>query len=376
MAKKASSHGYERIALSCQGGGSLGAYHIGAYRAMHENGYFPDVVSGISIGSFTAALIAGNEPENRISALTNFWKKISYPDFGEGIKMTDDLRRKHNKFSSLQGFIFGQPNFFEPRTPPPQFQSPGSLEALSYYDTSPLRDTLLEFVDFDRINKGKTQLLLGAVKIKTGELVFFDSAKQKLGPEHVMASGSMPPGFPPMKIDGELYWDGGCVSNTPLEGIFQIKPSLHTLCFMVDLFNGPGEEPKTMDDVAARQKDIQFASRTTHHIQHVCDKHNLRKALNHLLSKVPDSLAQDAAIKEIKELADQTNFDIVHVIYNPPAYEISTKDCEFSRTSIIDRAEHGYIDTRRAIDKSPWTEAKKAHMGSRIHRFVSENVTK
>lgn len=367
-------HGYDRIALACQGGGSLGAYHIGAYQAMEEAGYLPDIVSGISIGGFTAALIAGNEPQNRISALKEFWKAISYPDFAEDLPMTVEMRRKHNSFSSMQGVIFGQPNFFEPRNPVPQMQKAGTIAALSYYDTSPLRETLLKFVDFDRINRNATRLLLGAVKVKTGELVFFDSEKEKIGPEHVMASGSMPPGFPPMVIEGEMYWDGGCVTNTPLEGILNVSPKVHTLCFMLDLFSAEGEEPKNMDEMSSRSKDILYASRTAHHIGHTNDKQNMRKAINHLLKTLGPSAQKDPIIKELSVFAADFDFDIVHSVYKAPSYEISSKDCEFSRTSIVDRALHGYNDLKEALDQAPWLKTKRgSHIGSRVHKFVSKH---
>jgi len=376
MSKQTKPHGYDRIALACQGGGSLGAYHIGAYQAMDEAGYMPDIVSGISIGAFTAALIAGNEPKDRVSVLKEFWKAISYPDFGEDLPMSLEMRRSHNMFSSMQGFIFGQPNFFEPRNPVPQLQKEGTVAAISYYDTTPLRQTLLNFIDFDRINSKATRLLLGAVKVKTGELVFFDSAKIEIRPEHVMASGSMPPGFPPQIIDGDMYWDGGCVSNTPLQGIVDIQPAVKTLCFMLDLFSAEGAEPKNMDEVSARTKDIQYSSRTAHHIGHVSDKHNMRKAISHLLTKMGPSALKDPIIKEINGFAADYDFDVVHCIYNAPAYEVSSKDCEFSRTSIVDRAAHGYTDLKEALTASPWLDSKKRdpHIGSAVHRFVSKGI--
>ncbi len=375
MTKSKPSHGYERIALACQGGGSLGAYHIGAYQAMEEAGYLPDVVSGISIGAFTAALIAGNEPENRISALKEFWKTISYPDFATELPMNTAMRRQHNSFSSMQGMIFGQPNFFEPRNPVPQLQEEGTIAAVSYYDTSPLRETLLKFVDFDRINRNATQLLLGAVKVSTGELVFFDSKKIKIGPEHVMASGSMPPGFPPMVIDGSMYWDGGCVSNTPLEGIFNLPQKKHTLAFMVDLFCPEGDEPRNMDDVSARSKDILYASRTAHHIAHVTEKHNMRKAISHLISTLGDKGSKNPIVKELSDFAADFDFDVAHCVYRSPAYEVPSKDCEFSRTSIVDRATHGFNDMQAVFASSPWMKSgrgKHPHKGSSVFKFTSK----
>jgi NTE family protein len=374
-AKPKKAHGYDRVALALQGGGSLGAYHIGVCQAMHEAGYDPDVVAGISIGGITAALIAGNAPEQRVAALKNFWKDISYPDFGEFLNMTADTRRLHNMFSSMQGFIYGQPNFFEPLMGQAKLSvtdTPAS-QALSLYDVKPLIETLKKHVDFDRINRGETRLLLGAVKIKTGGLVFFDSAKQKITPEHVLASGALPPAFPPVMIDGELYWDGGCVSNTPLEALFNMRPEARTLTFVIDLFSAEGEEPKNMQDVTMRAKDITYASRSHHHIDHIADKHNLRKSIHHLLSKLPANTAQDIK-KDIQELASSSDFDIVHCIYKSLPFEIATKDCEFSRLSIVDRAEHGYNDINAALQQSPWlNQPQHPHIGCRVHRFVTSH---
>lgn len=362
---------YQRIALACQGGGSLGAYHIGAYKAMAEQGYHPDIVSGISIGAFTASLIAGNDPADRVAKLEAFWDAISWPDMPQLPNATAEMKKYHNTLTSLQGFIFGQPNFFTPRVPGPKMQKKGSLEATSYYDTGKLHDTLLEFVDFDRINSGKTRLLLGSTRVKNGELVFFDSANMKIGPEHVMSSGSMPPGFPGMRIDGDLFWDGGCVSNTPLEGIFNALPKVNTLCFMIDLFNPVGREPEDMDDVEIRSKDILYTSRTAHHIGHVTQRHNLQKAFGHIMSKLPSDLKKDAIIKELEGFATDVDFDIVHTVYDAPAYEVKSKDCEFSKSSIRDRAEHGYNDMQRALEKCPWAQDKPSHKGCTVHRFIS-----
>jgi NTE family protein len=363
---------YDRIALACQGGGSLGAYHIGVYQAMQEAGYLPDVVSGISIGAFTAALIAGNNPEDRMEKLKGFWDTISWPEIMNGMPIPAEMRKMHNSMTSMQGFIFGQPNFFEPRVPGAQHQPKGTIAAISHYDTSKLKDTLLKFVDFDRINNNKTRLLLGATRVKDGNLVFFDSAKTKIEPEHVMASGAMPPGFPPIVIGGDMYWDGGCVSNTPLEGIFEMEPHVNTLAFMVDLFNPIGNEPKTLDDVTVRSKDIMYTSRTSHHIEHVSKRQNLKKALGHILDKLPADLKKDPIVKEIQDAASDTDFDIVHVIYNSPDYEVASKDCEFSKTSIKDRSNHGYDDMKKALEDSPWLKPSKPHAGCVVHKFHSK----
>ena len=373
--KKDKSHDYKRIALACQGGGSLGAYHIGVYKAMHENSFQPDLVSGISIGAFTAAIIAGNDPDKRLDRLNEFWDSISWPDFQYFDNSDIKTEVIHNKISSMQGFIFGQPNFFSPRVPGPQFHPDGTVEATSYYDTKPVIETLDRFVDFKRINSGKTRLILGATRVKDGELVFFDSEKIKIGPEHVVASGSMPPGFPGTRIDGDLYWDGGCVSNTPVDGIFNAKPAVDTLVFMIDLFNPVGKEPSNLDDVTIRSKDILYTSRTAHNLVHVSKRHNLARALGHIYELLPPETKNDPVINELKAYMSDTKFDVVHLVYNPPEFEISTKDCEFSRNSIKKRAEHGYDDMKKIIAQTPWLKEVPFHKGSSVHKFMgSKNI--
>lgn len=364
---------YSRIALCCQGGGSLGAYHIGAIKAMIENDYTPDFVSGISIGAFTAAIVAGNDPDKVVSKLEGFWDAISWSEILPNTLKGFLNHRKKNKLSSLRGFIFGQPNFFVPRIPHPSLYKKGSIEATSYYDTKKIYDTLLNYVDFDRINSGKTRLTVGSTRVKDGELVFFDSGKITITPDHIVSSGSMPPGFPGVRIDGELYWDGGCVTNTPLEGILDVDPHLDTLCFMIDLFNPIGKEPTNMEEVQSRAKDIQYTSRTSHHIEQVRAKQNVKRALTQVYKKLPDKMKEDPTVKKIVKHLDSARFDIVHLVYGTPDHEISTKDCEFSKSSIRDRSERGYYNMTQAFAESPWLKEKPDHVGSKIYKFIGGN---
>jgi len=363
---------YKRIAMACQGGGSLGAYHIGVLRAMEEYGYSPNMVAGISIGAFVGSIIAGNEPSKRIPALEKFWEKISWPEtptFGQ--EPQGDARKFFNTLSSLQGFLFGQPGFFTPRFPGPSFQPKGTPAATSYYNTAKIRDTLLEFVDFEGINSGKlARLILGATNVKDGSLVFFDSAKMTIGPEHVIASGAMPPGFPGIEIDGELYWDGGCSSNTPLEGIFDAEPKVDTLCFMIDLFAATNQIPKDMDDVNILLKDIQFTSRTAHHIDNITKRKNLRSSVSYLLKQLPKTEKNNPLIKEIEEYGEDNLFEIIHLSYLKPDHEIPSADCEFSRLSIKDRQDRGYKDMKLVLEHAPWVADHKGFVVSRVHRYV------
>ena len=236
-----------QVALVLQGGGALGAYQIGCYQALAEAGIQPDWVIGISIGAINAAVIAGNSAERRLERLEQLWADISRPD-GWGHLLTGDLRRWFNLGSAMEAIFWGQPNFFTPRLPAPLLGH-GRPEATSFYDTGPLRASLLRLADFDRINRGEVRLSLGATRVRTGELVFFDNRRDTIGPEHVMASGALPPGFPAVAVEGDYYWDGGCVSNTPLEAVVEDQPESDTLVFMIDLWAGSGPVPTTMDEV-------------------------------------------------------------------------------------------------------------------------------
>ena len=362
---------YQRIAMACQGGGSLGAYHIGALKAMEENNYSPDLVSGISIGAFTAAIIAGNDPKDRVAKLKEFWETISWPGIPGAEMVTSTFWRKQlNTLSSLQGFLFGQPNFFTPRFPSPTLMPAGTPAAESYYDTAKLVATLEKFVDFDGINNGtKARLQLGATRVKDGQLVFFDSATTKITPEHVIASGAMPPGFPGIRIDGDLYWDGGCLSNTPLDGIFNACGDVDTLCFMIDLFGANGKEPQTMDEVTLKIKDLQFASRTDQQIDQIRQRHHLACAMKQAMAANPgknSDLKNSPLLRSYGVAETMGRFDIIHIVYDKPAYEVTTCDCEFSRASIQDRAEHGFSDMKMAIEQSPWLAKDGAKDGIRL----------
>jgi NTE family protein len=364
-----------RIALALQGGGSLGAYHIGAYKALHEANYLPDVVAGVSIGAFTAAIIAGSESDVRMARLNAFWDAISWPDSLDIPNAGVDFTKYHDILSYTQSCILGQPNFFTPRVPPPQLQPKGAPGATSYYDTRILESTLDNFVDFKRINAGKTGIMLGAVKVKTGELEFFSNfdtktrKKTEITARHVMASGAMPPGFPGIRIDGDLYWDGGCVSNTPIEAIADIELTQDTLAIAIDLFSHEGNEPVNMEEVLNRMKDLQFASKTTAHIDHIRRRHNTNRTFHKALEA-----AAIPASEEIKELCCKYRFDILRIVYESPSFETVSKDCEFSPSSTKRRAEAGYNDLKKALerqhDKHAWHGDNPELIASVVHQFA------
>ena len=212
--------------------------------------------------------------------------------------------------------------------------------------------TLPRFVDFDMIASGAVRLSLGATDIESGDLVFFDNTTTRIGPEHVMASGSLPPGFPPTRIGKRMYWDGGCVSNTPLEAVLKDQPAGHTVAFMVDLWGAAGPPPTTMSEVLWREKQIQYASRITSHIDAVIDKVNLKHAFE--LIKADHLPGLSDPIPDAPALRIGERLDVVHVVYRPTASEGPSSDAEFSRPSITARRAAGRRDMLQAIDAAPW----------------------
>ena len=260
---------FECVALVMQGGGALGAFQAGVYEALAESGLLPDWIAGISIGAINAALIAGNPPEKRVERLREFWEGVSAPPFAEfpDIARTlfagDAARGLLNQMHAAGALFRGAPGFFTPRPVPPFLYPAGTIEATSYYDTSMLRGTLERLIDFDRINSGPTRLSVGTVNVRSGNFVYFDSRTHAIKPEHIMASGALPPGFAPVEIEGELYWDGGLVSNTPLQWVVQGAGDRHdTLALQIDLWSARGEAPHDLPEVMTRQKEIQYSSRT------------------------------------------------------------------------------------------------------------------
>lgn len=319
------------IALVLQGGGALGAYHVGAYQALAEEGLHPDWVCGISIGAINAAVIAGNKPENRVERLDALWEAISWPDFRFPADFTP-LATLHNIASNAEALLLGQPNFFVPRPVNPFFISNVPAQEVSFYDTTPMLFTLRRFVDFDLINSKVTRLSLGATNIESGNLEFFDNTTTRIGPEHVLASGSLPPGFPATKVGDKLYWDGGCVSNTPLDAILAGFHHPHLIVFVIDLWDAAGPPPKNMNDVFWRVKQIQYASRTANQIDAVAAKVNLRRTQRALLAarRILAESDRPAAAEELGPEAQR--LDLVHIIHHPGPDQIPNSDAEFSRS--------------------------------------------
>lgn len=347
---------FECVAFLLQGGGALGAYQGGAYQALAEANLHPDWVAGISIGAINSAIIAGNAPEHRVDKLRSFWEGItaspSWVWTGEPaarIATGDAARRLFNQTSATVSMLHGAPGFFAPRLPPPWFHPAGSVEATSWYETAPLRTTLERLVDFDRINDAGMRVSLGAVNVRSGNFVYFDTETHEIRPEHVLASGALPPGFPAIEIEGEQYWDGGLVSNTPLQWVLQNGPRQDTLAFQVDLWSARGGFPRNLSEVATRQKEITYSSRTRDQTDRFRNAQRIRHAVAALMEKVPEELTDLPQAKLLREFGDHKVYNIVHLIYRARRYEGDSKDYEFSRLSMEEHWRAGYYDTLRTL---------------------------
>jgi NTE family protein len=327
--------------LVLQGGGALGSYQAGAYEGLYEVGFGPEWIAGISIGAINAAIIAGNAPEHRLDKLRAFWRQVSDGPQTDTFLTNSQARAWINETNALGTTILGSPGFFTPRVPPPMFYPPGAPEALSFYDTAPLRGTLERLVDFDRINAKETRLSVGAVNIRTGNFAYFDNWNQTIGPEHIMASGALPPGFPPIEIDGEAYWDGGLVSNTPLEYVLDEDSTDNLLIFQIDLFSARGPMPKTLSEAAEREKDIRYSSRTRHNTDANLKIHQAKLALRGFIAALPEDIRADPRTEELNRLMAENAVTIVHLIYRRRPYEGGSKDYEFSRSTMLDHWKSG-----------------------------------
>jgi NTE family protein len=348
---------FEQTVLLLQGGGALGSYQAGVYQALAEADLHPDWVAGISIGAVNSALIAGNPPDKRVERLREFWEAVSTPPLGplalpyfSSLSIPDEsIHAVVNQTRALGILLFGAPHFFTPRLPPPMPWGVSRADALSYYDVAPLKETLDRLVDFDRINAGGMRLSVGAVNVRTGNFVCFDTTTQRITPAHVIASGSLPPGFPATEIDGEYYWDGGLVSNTPLQWVLESRPRRDTLALQVDLWPALGEVPHNFADADVRQKEIRFSSRSRAGTEMYKRVQKFRVAFATLLKRLPDELR---GLPEVTMLAAEANdkvCNIVHLIYRAKKYEGTAKDYEFSRRTMEEHWLAGYRDTIQSL---------------------------
>jgi NTE family protein len=359
------------IVLVLQGGGALGAYQAGVYQALHEHDLAPDWIVGTSIGAINGALIAGNPQAERLHRIKAFWDRVSHPDGVDMNRVSDSVRRSNILLNTADAVMRGVPGFFSPRwfsgfpfgmaVPP---------EEASFYSTDELTATLKDLIDFDYLNAdGGMRLTMSAVNVRSGELAHFDNRSGDLCAEHVRASGSLPPAFPPVRIAGELYWDGGLYSNTPLESVLQELPSGDTLCFMVDLWSAEGPEPLTMDEVNTRQKDVTFASRSQRHIDDYVLTHTMQRKLRELYARLPAASRTAEDERELLALGCDATLHIVRLPYAGRDWHMAAKDVNFSKGSIEWRWDQGYKDAMRALRHAGWLQAVAEETAVVVHEL-------
>jgi NTE family protein len=354
-----------QVVLVLQGGGALGAYQAGVYQALQEAGVEPDWIVGTSVGAINASLIVGNAPQDRLARLNEFWNRMQrtsqwdlrgvLPGFGD-------------KWSYWTTLTHGIPGFF---TPNPLAHAgdgyPLGPDRAGYYSTAPLQATLSELVDFDVINRGSPRLTVGAAHVRTSQMTYFDSRHCKLDVKHIMASGALPPAFPAVRVDGELYWDGGILSNTPTEVVLDDNPRKDSLIFTVHLWNPVGDEPNTMADVLNRQKDVQYSSRIASQITRHQQTHRLRHAINELAARLPESERDRPEMKELMSYGCQTRMHVVQLLAPQLSRENHTKDVDFSPTGIRQRWDAGYAHTRAVLAREPWVSQFDPLSGVILH---------
>ena len=360
-------HKYDHSILVLQGGGALGAYQAGVYDGLAECGIKLDWVTGVSIGAINAALIAGNPPARRVERLAEFWDLVSSASPMILPASFDLLRPSLNRLSANASAAFGVPAFFAPRMPPPYLVPDGTIGALSLYDTEPLKATLERLVDFDLINSKQVRFSIGAVNVRTGNSIYFDNREITIEPEHVMASGALPPGFPPVMIGGEPYWDGGIVSNTPLFYVLDDAPRMNALIMQVDLFSAVGDVPVNLDQVLERAKDIRYSSKTRFNTKRLKEIDDLKLALRRLLGKLPKALQRDADVQLLKREFDVGHVTIVHLINRRNVHSSQAKDYEFSRATVRDLWASGRDDVRRTVTHPEMLRASEAGDGMRVY---------
>ncbi|HJQ55328.1 MAG TPA: patatin-like phospholipase family protein [Vineibacter sp.] len=349
------SGGHGQVVLVFQGGGALGAYQAGVYQALHEAGIEPDWIVGTSIGAINAALIAGNEPQNRLPRLEEFWRRMQDRGFWQVWSFLPQVARSVEYLKTLTA---GVPAFFSPNLQ--AFMGPYvnlGPDGAGFYSTAPLERTLCELVDFPLINRCKPRLTVGAAHVRSSVMKYFDGRDMEITVKHIMASGALPPAFPAVRIDGELYWDGGILSNTPTEVVFEDNPRRSSLIFAVHMWNPTGPEPETILDVLHRQKDIQYSSRVANHIARQLYTHRLRHVINQLVAHIPDDARKSELVRDLAEYGCLTRMHVVRLLSPRYDFEDHTKDVDFSPAGIRARWHAGYVNAMRAVAAAPWKRA-------------------
>jgi NTE family protein len=376
MAVEARAAYDKKIALVLQGGGALGSYQAGVFEALNDSAYEPDWIAGISIGAINAAIIAGNARSQRVEKLRAFWNEITaspafWPDLPQSVL--------HSALGDWRGsganaaLLFGQPGFFSPLNP---LSWLAAKKPVSFYDTSALQSTLERLVDFDRINAREMRFSVGAVNVRDGNFAYFDNAHTEIRAAHVMASGALPPGFPAVEIDGEHYWDGGLVSNTPLQYVLDSTPRQSRLTFQVDVFPARGQLPSDLDAVAERDKDIRYSSRTRTGTEAFCYTHTVRHHINNLIEKLPPEIRNTPEAETLHQFGCVTTMDIAQLVYRPDVPQGKAKDYEFSRRIMEERWKQGMSDAGATLAAAPWLEPMPHAVGVRtfdVLRHTAQN---
>ncbi len=388
VAARAAPHpDYAVTALVLQGGGALGSYQAGVVEGLSEAGIHPNWVAGISIGALNAAIIAGNAPERRVDQLRAFWEHICRQPWGPPLmpvldaplELPDLWRGWVDSVEATRALLEGQNGFFVPRPWYALGAASQGPHTASFYDTGPLRLTLERFADFERINRpAEMRVSVGAVNVRTGNFVYFDNAERTLGPQHFMASGALPPGFPAVEIEGEFYWDGGLVSNTPLQYVLASQPRLDALIFQIDLWSAIGEPPRDLLQVAVRQKDIQYSSRTRMVTTTQREEQGLRRLLHELMALVPENAREDPSYRRAAQLACTARRNVIHLIYRDKPYESYAKDYQFGRLTLGEHWSSGLADMRATLEHRDWLDlpsAQQPFVTHDLHRAQTRNCT-
>ncbi len=363
---------FGQFVLVLQGGGALGAYQAGVYQALNEAGIEPDWIIGTSIGAINASLIAGNKPQDRLKRLTQFWERIEHAPF---LKAAGALPIMGQAASTFLTTAFGVGGFFEPNLRA-RWGDHAKLgaEGAGYYSTAPLMKTLSELVDFNQLNDGPVRLTVGAANVRTSQMRYFDSSAMPLNVKHVMASGALPPAFPAIRIDGELYWDGGVLSNTPVEAVFDDMPRKNGLVFAIHLWNPNGPEPDSILKVMNRQKDLQYSSRAGTHIARQRQIHRLRHIISELTARLPDAALNDNFVREMVSYGCPTRMHVVRLLAPQVRGEDHAKDIDFSPGGIKTRWQAGYTDAKRVLKAQPWAAAVDPIEGFILHEANTDEM--
>ncbi|MEX2239702.1 MAG: patatin-like phospholipase family protein [Burkholderiales bacterium] len=353
-----------QVVLVLQGGGALGAFQVGVYEALHEAGIEPDWVIGTSIGAINGAIIAGNPAAGRLERLTAFWDTVRT----DSPAANPWWPSAANAVTNLDIFMRGVPGFFEPN---PQalwgLWTRLGVERASFYDTTALRATLLDLVDFERLKNKEVRLSLGAVGVAHGEMRYFDSRDTELGLDHVMASGALPPAFAAVRIDGEAYWDGGIYSNTPVEAVLDDVPRRDSVIFAAQMWHPRGPEPQSLVEVLGRQKEIQYASRAQSHLRRQDQIHRLRHVIRELARRLPEKARDDPGTRELESYGCATRMHLVNLLAPRIEGEDLNRDIDFTSAGMRVRREAGYVATRQVIAQRPWQRAGAPLDGIAVH---------